>query len=416
VRIIWKSGSSIASGMTILDARDGSHANALLVDIYATQQFHITLHGGGVANGLIALANTTYVLYAVFNGQAFDLYVNGSALGAVNASALTAMGDYLYLGTNYSATGQANGTIKGVALFDVALSTAEMTADAANIAEVLTDGRQVEPVLWVWTKDGDDQCDNYYDATHNMHAVIGGVPGTADALTHINLSTNENTLGFNVYLALYKVDAPIDVSDFFSDDGGTVDAAALGGLTAVVNVSTGSLYIMGTTLSWRNFKGGSLTLLIRAKDAGTNLTLTYNNKTVPSVVGTDYGLQLLPEQYIDFTPETAGIGFLTISARRSTGSGNYAIDYDLVLPGDVCVLRSESNGYNLLDYLSSRGNVHLYNIGYVSEISRVGGKIIELRPNVLNYLFSHVGDANTSILTRTVTYNFIKVTPRYEII
>jgi len=426
VRVVWKTGAAIANGMTILDARDGSHLSALLIHIHSTSQFRATFGGASVAAGTIPVAHTTYVLHAVFNGQTIDLYVNGTALGAQTVSSLSEAGTYLYLGTDYSAANQCNGTLLGRAIFDAALTADQIAADCTAIATLTDDDKQVESVPWLWTKDGDNQVDNYYDTTHNMHSIVCGVPGTAPALTEMNLTTDENALGFDIYQALYATDEQIDASDFFGDQGGYADAAALGGEASQVTPGAFGVLTLTVTLAWKNFKGNEdVALLIRAKDAGSNLmlwasylvgsTLQIDQTSTPSLVSTNYGIQLVKGTFVPALPETPGLTF-SINAKRSTGSALYSLDYALVLPGKIMVLRSASNGYNTLEYRSDRRSIYLYNTGLVMEITNLSGYPIEIKPDKFNYLFSHVGDADTSTLARTVTYNWIKVTPRWELV
>lgn len=356
-------------------------------------------------------------------GVGLVLYKNGVSIGTAATYTPVAAPTYLYIGTTTGAASHTAGAFVDFSIHDRALTSSEVLGDYNNLAPILADGQRVGSVPWLWTKDGDDAVDNYYDSTHHMHAVSGGIPGSIDAITNIKLTTEENSIGFNVYLALYAVDNQIDPTDFFGNDSGTADGDALGGTALVSDVSTGSTYNLATTLSWKNFRGGNLALLIRSKDAGSNLSLdalytigsSEISNTESSRVGTTYGIQLLQEQYIDFFPETPGIT-LSIVASRSSGSGNFSVDYDLILPGRICVLPSLNNGYNIFDYSSQRTLVYLYNSSLASEFNAYVGTPIEMSPDKYNYLFSHVGDSDVSTLTRTVTYNFVKVTPRYLLI
>lgn len=416
--------NTTSTQMVILDLRDAGNPNAPILYYEPTGDF-ITLRIGGVPTYLTYSvtfsAGAIYIIHATANSGTVALYVNGVSVDT-DTNPLPSFGANLFIGSLYDGSVSLLGAIIDLATYDCTLSTTEVANDYANLAPLVSDGKIVGSIPWLWTKDGDDIVDNYYDATHNMHCVCGSIPGSADALTNINATTDENATGFNIYQSLYKVDAPVDVSDFFDDLSGTVDAAALGGNAAVVNVSTGSTYTL-LSLLWKNFKGGSFALLIRSKDAGSNLSLKatytiggiYFEESEANKVGATYGIQLLAQQFIKRFPETPGI-VIGVVASRSTGSGNFSIDYDLVLPGDICVWKSLSNGYNLFDYQSDRMEVYLYNGGLMSESNSYDGKAIELSPNMLNYLFSHIGDANTSTLTRTLTYNHITVTPRYELL
>jgi hypothetical protein len=369
--------------------------------------------------------NDTVVLHFVYGPGGLVLYRNGVSI-ASNATYTppAAIGTYLDVGQAAAAL-HSNVTLMAFSYFDVALTAGQALADYTDLAPLVTDGLRAEAVPWLWTKDGDNVVDNYDDATHDMHSVIGGIAGSAPALNEMNLTTDENAASFYVFQSLYPSDAVIDASDFFGDDGGTVDAAALGGAASVANVSTGSVYNLGTSLLWKNFNGGPITLLIRAKDAGSNLRLkayyfiatgiVFEETLEASKVGSGYGLQLLKSVVIPVLPEGGGVTF-SITASRSTGSGNYSLDYDAVLPGKVLLLKSESNNYNTFWYESDRDNVYLLNSGYVSEMHGVLGDHIEFVPEKFNYLFSHVGASATSVLTRTVTYNWIKVTPRWSLL
>lgn len=423
IRCVFKTAEINAGrDMYLFDLRDGTYTGAPYAYIASGGSRVSVIYNGNNVQSAVLSANTVYVLHVTITvAGLLSVYTTG-ALSNSASCGFAQFGANLFIGSNYSGASQWPKTISGFGVVNKALSSVEVGAEYNEISPLVSAGQYVEHIPWLWTKDGDAVVDNYYDATHNMHCVIGGIPGSSDALTNVNATTDENATGFNVYQALYKVATQVDVADFFEDLSGTTDAAALGGNAALANISTGTTYNL-LTLNWKNFKNGPFSLLIRSKDAGSNLSVKatytvggiYFEESEASKVGATYGIQLLAPQFIKYLPETPGI-VISIVASRSTGSGNFSIDYDLVLPGDVCVWKSLNNGYNLFDYQSDRVNVDLYNNGLVGESNSYDGRPIELAPNVLNYLFSHIGDANTSTLTRTLTYNHVKVTPRYELL
>jgi len=430
IRVIVKTpyANTVANSWMVFDARDGSHTTAPYCYYnQATDRFVLIYSANLVESAVLTFAaGATFVIYAVCTGTQITLYVNGVASSTSVAFTPATLGAALFIGSDYLAATQGNQTTTDLELLDVALSAGQVTADYAELEPLAAGDKPIYTLPWHWTKDGDAQIDNYYDATHNLHSIVAGVPGSAPALTEMNVTTDENALGFNIYQALYAVDEPIDAADFFSDLSGFADAAALGGAAAQATLGAFAVFGSIAGVAWKNFKGDDeLAVLIRARDAGSNLKLhtSYNIASAltlaevvnPSLVPATYGIQLLTGLFVPYLPETPGLT-VSLTARRSTGSALYSLDYAVVLPGKIMVLVSASNGYNTLEYKSNRRNVYLYNTGYVMEITPLGGEQIEFKPGKLNYLFSHVGDADTSTLTRTVTYNWIKITPRYELL
>lgn len=92
----------------------------------------ITTVNGGIFAGTVLSSTTTLnnaaakVITGVFNGASSKLYINGGAAVASGAGGANPI-NQLWIGSNYLAGNKLTGKIQFVALFNAALSTADMT-------------------------------------------------------------------------------------------------------------------------------------------------------------------------------------------------------------------------------------------------------------------------------------------------
>ena len=120
-------------------------------------------------------------------------------------------------------------------------------------------------------------------------------------------------------------------------------------------------------------------------------------------------------------PTTSGIYF---SAKRSTGSGNVYVDYFQVVPRPLMVLTSSSlNAGNVLIYRSREPELRNYSSStgqYTTDAAEMRGDVVRLVPGKYNELITFTGDPYTATaeitITRTLTYNRVLVTPRYQLL
>lgn len=384
------------------------------------------------ATNTISTAAQTFsagtVLYLTFTWGpgGLNIYKSGAnaATGATYTPATVANQAVFAIGQSNAGI-IANGDILGFDVYPTEITAAQALALYTAQAALVAGGKRVSTIPWLWTKDGDGVVDNYYDATHNMHSVIGGVPGSDKSVTNIGLTTEENDTNFAVYQSLYTTEKSIDVSSFFYDSNSSADAGSLNGAYKATITTGGTTASWSLTPTWKNFIGGKINILLRMRDAGSNLSITNSIKLglsdfwtgakTASNVSSSYGIKVFQGPSIPYTPETSNL-LLTTNFIRSTGSADVYVDYEAFMPGEICAFRSIGYGYNIFDYLSTRQSVYLYTSTLISQIAGFDGATLEFEPSKYNYLFSHVGWYDLSVLTRTVTYNYIYITPRWSLL
>ena len=447
VRAVWKSGSNVANGMIILDARDGSHANGLKVDITATPQFRVAYSGSSVSSGVLVSTYTTYILHAVWNGSTITLYVNGATIGSSTAiSALSEQGAALFVGTDYSTANHAGGTFGGVAIFNVALSATQVANDYANAAAVVADGARVESVPWLWTKDGDNVVDNCNDSTHDNWCVVGGVGGTSPARTVISMQLGDYLSSVGpIALSL------LDVREFsntvnaalMADSDGTVDAGSCGGSYESLSVSTTDTAPDDLIRAYfRDLAGKAFVLVARIKNAGSGLSMKGDLAIANMVTATAwksipnnaaYRLFYTDELRVpDDTPAQTGLTNATkrmtidVAFKRATGTANVDIDFTHLLVRPLALI-SYINPTTTAGVMLIGNKVYTLDepvIGTASsptdfyEYGKLTGDPIEFLPERMNVLTSFIG-LNSSInpaLASAIYYQRVMIEPRYDLI
>jgi len=447
VRVVWKSGSNIANGMMILDARDGSHANGLKVDITATPQFRIAFSGSSVSSGVLVATYTTYILHAVWNGSTITLYVNGATIGASSAiSTLSDQGAALCFGTDYSTANHAGGTFGGAAIFDVALSATQVANDYANAAAVVADGARLESVPWLWTKDGDNVVDNCNDSTRDNWCVVGGVGGTSPARTVISMQLSDylSTVG-PIALSL------LDVREFsntvnatlMADSDGTVDAGSCGGSYEALSVSTTDTTPDDLIRAYfRDLAGKTFVLVARIKNAGSGLLMKGDLSIANMVTSTAwksipnnaaYRLFYTDELRVpDNTPAQAGLSNATkrmtidVAFKRATGTANIDIDFTHLLVRPLALI-SYINPTTTAGVMLVGNKVYTLDepvIGTASspsdfyEYGKLTGDAIEFVPERMNVLTSFIGlnASSNPALDSAIYYQRVMIEPRYNLL
>lgn len=446
VRLVWKTGPSIPASAIVLDARDGSHTNALYVYLTGAPAVGLSFGAGSVAGGPTLAANTTYIVHATWSGQTLTLYVNGAAVGGSGLSALTDQGANLFVGTDYSTANHAGGTFGGVAIFDVALSATQVANDYANAAAVAADGARVESVPWLWTKDGDNVVDNCNDSTRDNWCVVGGVGGTSPARTVISMQLSDYLSSVGpIALSL------LDVREFsntvnaalMADSDGTVDAGSCGGSYEALSVSTTDTAPDDLIRSYfRDLAGKTFVLVARIKNAGSGLlmngALSIANmvtstawKSIPNNAA--YRLFYTDELRVpDNTPVQAGLSNATkrmtinVAFKRATGTANIDIDFTHLLVRPLALI-SYINPTTTAGVMLVGNKVYTLDepvIGTASspsdfyEYGKLTGDAIEFVPERMNVLTSFIGlnASSNPALDSAIYYQRVMIEPRYNLL
>ncbi|KKL60859.1 hypothetical protein LCGC14_2201110, partial [marine sediment metagenome] len=191
------------------------------------------------------------IFHFVFEPGSLKTYIAGAQSATGSTYTPPTIGADLYIGSSAVPDTHLEGTFMDFTTFAQAMTAAEALADYTNILEQVEDNRRLSPIPWLWTKDGDDVVDNHDDAGEDNWAVVGGVPGTADAETEwlINPSVN-NKSGY--WLMTHRADYGqfiLPTSQWYKEVQGTAEAGTSEGEFARVNIGSGGWITPGSVLS-----------------------------------------------------------------------------------------------------------------------------------------------------------------------
>lgn len=415
----------------ILDARDGSHLTALRFYMAAGVTPTVT-YGGVTLTGAALAANTTYIYHITYDGATIRLYLNGVSASSASATP-TAAGPTLFVGCNYASAVQMQGSLREFSTFDVALSATQVAADYANAAAAVADGGRLESVPWHWTIDGDDVYDNCLDSTRTNWGVIGSVPGTAPADTLFDLTASG--VDTTIDLALNPIEQWVNPSKYiYADFSGTVDANSSGGAYKQSTIDTSGLVLLTVLtiqddlIRFKAIEGRQFTPLMRVYDVGASAvdyrvqpysaTSAYVNslKTLSASwqIARLTAFEMYDAQSVLIQEGTEENVTISLIPLRSVGSADIRLDYVLLMIGTLVSLSGfaasspsvKLNGAQGIEYLPASSNRYS-----LPKVSAIGGRL-EVSPNRFNTLVVNLG----ATITRTLTMNAVKVTPRYEVL
>jgi len=392
--------------------------------------------------------NTEDVFHFVAQpGTGLIIYRNGVSTATSGTYTPPTLPSYLYLGTNDSAAAHAEAVFRGLDIWAGALSATEVANDYANVAATIADDQRVGAIPWLWTKDGDNIVDNVTDSTastgapHDQFCVVGGVPGSAPAMVMINglLSSDWPTIT-NLWLGILKLHygAYFDPETLLvGNSDGTADVGShTGSYLTVAGVTTSAvtaITLNPTASLLSKLYGAEVCALARLYDAGSLLTiaLQYGDSSVFAI--TDYvsvaatavfgmfqtkSLTVKNEAIVD----REGIGQIfnfKLQVKRTSGSADIRADYFVLLPRPVVRLTQFIGAIAATEgFLYDNGAIYSYDTG-ANQIARnmeATGDVLELYPERANILLAVMGDAGTAVITHTLTYNKLIVTPRYDLI
>lgn len=381
-------------------------------------------------------AGDIITLHFTWGPSGLVIYKNGaSAASGGTYSPPSAPGSYLYIGTDDSSAQQGYGPFMDLATWDVALTSTQASDDYTNIAQLIADGQSVGTIPWFWTKDGDDVIDDHDDADQDNWGVSGGIPGSdpADTDYRVAISAGGEYLFLGHHTDDY-LDWLTNTSRFYIEGSGTALGSMSGGAAQQISAPTGVPRPSASLTVQKPYKlSGPFHFFARFDNtAGTDsLTvgfwLSYNSG---NILGTDKTISISGEQAwylgaVNFewnnailnTEKTLAININFGSAATET----FYFDFCQVINGNVClILPTYSNipgsggSVTTMNYFRLRGlNVFTdsgtYNVSASAALDLVPGKANTL----IAFIYS---GTNLHNLSRTYTFTYIKVSPRYALL
>jgi hypothetical protein len=438
IRVIWAPWYPYTVPATIrfFDTRDGGHTTSL--SAYwnnSDQKLYLTDGTNTCASPALTFAAGD-IWHLVFSWGPGGLNIERNGVNVATNATFTypAPGTYLYIGSNYTPTEQANCPLRGFATYSTPLTTAQALADYTNMLPLLTAGQRAETIPWHWIVDGDDTYDNCTDSTHANWGVVGGVPGSIDAITEINgvssgTTANKDSCIISNAISEYFVNP---AGNLFFNETGTADAANCNGDYLATTVNTGTDYITAahsiTKAAYHLLLDRDFYMLLRLKDLGANLmisgefTLKYNWAT-PVLYPSTYSIAITkPTRITNFHSSILAAPNLQastrVTAKRSvSGSAAVDVDYTILMPRPVLVINHGLD--NAWVYNSERFDVTNYSsstnlLDYSRSISGDTLRFIPNRYNILQVVVGDIGD-----ITDPLTYSIalkLAVTPRWSLV
>jgi len=357
--------------------------------------------------------NEIIVLHAVYSPTGLVLYKNGVSVASGASYTPAAFSGRLYIGSD-SATGAfMSGVYLGFATYDRAMTSAQALADYTNISAQVNGGdglgQQLEPLPWLWTKDGDDVVDNCNDSSRDNFAVCGGIPGNVPAETWYNLEASVPlTTCESLWLSLLDVDFFVDPGDVaYVEFDGTSDSGSSGGEYQGATWSTTYVEYLISTSSLpgvikRQLLGRSYQALVRLYDAGTDLDLKGRDESSDIVLteanylpdgSSAFRLHAAPPMTVTASEFSQfGYDYIALSfgvyIGRTTGSTAGRIDYIQFMYRPFIRVKSSATVVNAQVFLRGRlAQEYPSGNGLAGKFVTLGDEV-DLRPNKVNILMS----------------------------
>lgn len=399
-----------------------------------------------------------FIFHATYDPtNGLNLYIEGAIDGTDATYTIPTLGTYLYIGSTDAVNQHCDGTLMDFATFDRAMTAAEVLADYTNIVQLTDDNQRVGTIPWLWTKDGDNVVDNCLDsagstgAPHNNYSVMGGVPGSANAITKFRLQL---TGGAPAALAFTTLISRLDVDEYFDPDGqifqdysgaAASDVTYCGGDYEIEAVDTDVSFPTAVTLNNsifdRHLTDKEFECYTRIHDAGANLSLAWrvgyglnadvaipyrpiSTTTTDKLYGNEKikmlsGLDLFSSDNLNPT-----VQWQPLVKRTTGGPDNVRFDFAMLMARPLMRIRLSPglfDGSNNPDsYLitGQRGVVFVESSDNIDDTARIEGDIVELVPEKINIMMSALTDGidDDHVNTHTLTYTAVNVTPRYQVL
>jgi hypothetical protein len=447
IRVVWKTpyDNTYARNMFLFSTDGATRVYAL----FRASDDEIVMTDGtnSVASAAQTFAVDTWmVLHFVFTSGRMEIWRDGVRIanGATytQPSGIT----YLYLGSDGSGGVPCFGPFTA-AVFDAALTTAQIQADYANIAPILARGERVEAIPWLWTKDGDDIVDNYYDATHNNFFICGGIPGSlpADYRLAINHQQAADPYGENQFcLSNLDLDVAINPNFLFYDQSGSAGSGLVGGQELVSSKAAMAWLDLSTNIlasQERYLEGREIFTLVRVLDAGSGslawagVTVAGSNVFSSAVVpfsAAHRTVVILPPYIVPkvATPlSLINLAPAVLSVRAMLGrqgtTHDFSVDFYTIMPSPLMVIDQPYATWWASKMLVHDGVIDHYrgSDSYPSTLfdyqytGSYRGRWVDLLPGRINHLFV-MGMAGTYLDT-TITHVFTitgQVAPRWGLL
>ena len=413
----------------------------------------VAAQGGTVAasSAQTFLSGTVYVIHLVIDKGTLTIYLNGAANGTNTGFTGGAAPYDIYLGSTTAPDSQGNCTFLDFTTWEIPLTAAQIANDYADIYQHVSNdyadsgqlstvgsyGKRLNSIPYFWNPDGDMVFDHYYDASHEDWAVIGGIPGSGPAKSVMRIGAGASTSAFAI--SNHTADIPLNMTATFEDEGGTGDAAALGGQVNRISIDTagGDFNALGISYDYevKRYAGKQAHIFVVLKDSRTDLMgrMYARLASGPAVGYGDYktlattaalrhyilGPVVTPEFPVenDWVTEGTSLAY-GYFLKHAGGTANVDADYYRVLIGDLTYIIGSGiacseividSDWNVWEYVSAGSNL--------AQRSQYQGNQFRLHPGEYNHLVmlhALIGEADD--LTKSISITAVYVTPIYDLL
>lgn len=443
VSIVWKpyNANTFGADRRLWGLYKSDYAAAGLLAWFEADDDKVYLTDGTNTIGTSAqtfAADTPLYLTFTWGTGGLNIYKSGAnvATVATYTPASTANQAVFAVGQSNS-TLESNGEILGFDVYPNEITSTQAAALYTAQAALVAGGKRVSSIPWLWTKDGDGVVDNCNDSTRDNFCVVGGVPGSEDAITDIDgrLSTGFGTMK-ELRLSNMRTSSFLSPAELYTEFDTTADANSSNGEYKVVSIGT-SFVALGEagmpTRVWDEIAGQTCLLLARINDQGSNLQMaagylygTYSFVQATYSVTIPNTFVLWPTEYIQIpTKEQMYLDRLTMHAaggiqmfvKRSTGTANIQVDWTQVVTRPFILL---SSAQTIDGFLLSDGHVaYGYDVATLNPVLQITtlGDSFYVSPGKYNNIISATGSKSANpVITVTLTYNRFDVTPRWSLL
>lgn len=426
IRVIWRSDAS--------NTQYGASSYVFLVA--ATSNFYLRWDAANTrwqfSDGTTSIfsSSTTFssgqvhVFHCVYGAAGLSLYLNGSLIASSDTPYTPITNaTYLYIGSDNSGTNLMRGVFGGFTTFGMEMTGSQVLQDYIMISPLALANKVVDPIPWLWTKDGDDMVDNCDDSSRDNWCICGGIPGDAPAKTRYELysiTSAANQKG--IYLGGYGYPRFIHPGNWYKDSVDKIDASCSGG--GYVETTGWPLAEIGiiqsiqeqpTNIKFHYFtrfrrSGGSVTVTpywsqsLGSETPGAAVTLNSDNTFRIFYVGSLYYRRSKVLKGLDFELYY-GLEF----------SATVDLDYHQVIPGDVIRLYSTSNISNNLYVYVEDGSAYNKTITALRPLF-TAGTMPELKPGMINTIWLIIGDNGEDHRIASTATLVIYATPRWRLL
>lgn len=365
------------------------------------------------------------------------LYLNGAlvATSAAYANAGDTLGT-LYFGSDATPANYLGGIIKGVTTRKTAPTAAEVLANYNNMAPLcvgsqsVAAGPAIDPVPYLWTKDGDSVVDYMFTGSYSNIAVIGGVAGSLPAKTEFKAVTaglnNADVYIGNLDVDYYRFINPEFLTYVGSPDAKTVNTSDTD--IAVLSIDDDEFLLLA---------GRKLALMVRGDEDGSD---DISLRTGINPGGAYYYSSYKPSDWIasstsvsnDLSPELGMLDdeelyrllgitravSIKVQGKRPTGTATFNLHSAQIMPFPMIRLVNTSAAAIATTILYLDGKAREINSAALSYGYSVRGDRDEfgILPGKYNLLVSYLGTEGVATDTSdTLTYSAFYVTPRWAL-